>query len=105
MHRACYFGRVRGLSPGVVGAVAWLFGCAGNEVHVRNQAAADMSCQPEQTQIVDAEVGIYLVRGCGQEASYKCPEMGSHCRRLFLRVLPQEAAAPEALTTLSVEEF
>jgi len=64
----------------------------GNEAYVRSQGAADMSCQPEQTVIVDAEVGLYKVQGCGQEAGYRCPEIGSHCRRMYLKPLPGPGA-------------
>jgi hypothetical protein len=94
MHRACYLGQVRLLWSGAApGALAFAVGCAGgNEAYVRAQGAADMSCQPEQTVIVDSEVGLYRVQGCGQEAGYRCPEIGNHCRRMYLKPLPEPAA-------------
>lgn len=93
MHRACYVAPVRLLRPEVVvGTLALALGCGGgNEAYVRSQAVADMSCQPEKTIIVDAEVGMYKVRGCGQEAGYRCPEMGSHCRRMYLTPLAEQS--------------
>lgn len=106
MHRACYLDPVRLLRAGVVvGTLALVCACAGgNEAYVRSQAAADMSCQPEQTVIVDAEVGVYRVQGCGQEAGYRCPEMGSHCRRMFVKPLPKQADTAGAAGQVSVED-
>ena len=107
MHRACYLGEVRLVGPGLVMAMlVFALGCAGgNQAHVLSQASADMSCPPERTVIVDDEVGIYRVRGCGQEAGYRCPEMGSHCRRTFLQALPEPAEPAPAVSQTSSEEF
>jgi hypothetical protein len=67
---------------------AALFGCGADMgSQVKSRAAHDFSCGEDQTQIVDAEGGVYRISGCGLEASYQCTEdtgFNTLCQRLYL---------------------
>ena len=75
-----------------------LLGCAADmRSQVRTRAARDFSCQEEQTEIVDAEAGVYRLSGCGLEASYHCTEdnqFNARCQRLYLSKAEPPAPKP-----------
>ena len=74
----------------VAGACA-IAACTDMSSHVRSRAARDLSCSKEQTQIEDAESGVYRVTGCGLVAGYQCSDgsaLSVHCDRLYLSKLP-----------------
>jgi hypothetical protein len=78
---------------------AALLGCTNMSSQVRSRAARDFSCGEEQTQIVDAEAGVYRLSGCGLEASYHCTDdtsLNARCQRLYLSKVnaPTPKAAP-----------
>jgi hypothetical protein len=67
--------------------VCVLGGCADVSTQVKTRAAREFACNEAQTQIVDAEAGVYRVAGCGLEASYQCSEdrtLHTVCQRLYL---------------------
>jgi hypothetical protein len=63
--------------------------------HVRTHAARDFACREDQTQLLDAEGGVYRLSGCGLEASYTCTEdigLNARCQRLYLTEVAEETA-------------
>ena len=82
-----------------------LLGCADVKSQVRTRAARDFSCQEDETQIVDADRGVYRISGCGLEASYHCTEdssLNARCQRLYLsKAEPPAAAKPGTGSTLA----
>jgi hypothetical protein len=81
-----------------------LSGCADMSSHVRSHAARDFSCREEQTQIVDAEAGVYRLSGCGLEASYYCTDdnsLNARCQRLYLSKVNEPASKPRVGSSLA----
>ena len=78
--------------------------CSGGAMtsQVRTRAARDFSCGEEHTRIVDSESGVYLIQGCGLQASYRCSESASlstECQRVFLSKLqdaPEHKSSPSS---------
>jgi len=67
-------------------------GCAGptQASIVRGRAAYDFGCARADTRIVDAEVGVYRIEGCGFAATYQCDDeqlFSAPCRQLFANKL------------------
>jgi hypothetical protein len=82
----------------LIGCVA-LLGCGADMTsQVKDRAARDLSCGADQTQVVDAEGGVYRIAGCGLEASYHCTEdtgLNTRCQRLYLtKTAPEPATKP-----------
>ena len=95
-------------------AVRWLstlIGClvlcscgADMRSQVKTRAARDFSCREDQTQIVDAESGVYRLSGCGLEASYHCTEdtgLNTRCQRLYLSKVADPAQKPQSGSDLA----
>jgi hypothetical protein len=82
-----------------IACTAVLIGCGADmSSQVRSRAARDFSCREDQTQIVDAEAGVYRISGCGLEASYHCSDdtgLNMRCQRLYLSKV-DEPTAPKA---------
>lgn len=81
-----------------------LLGCADVGSQVRTRAARDFSCGEDQTEIVDAEAGVYRIAGCGLEASYHCTEdtgLTPRCQRLYLSKVEERAPKPKAGASLA----
>ena len=71
---------------------------------VRGRAAYDFGCSREATKIVDAELGVFRVEGCGYAATYQCNDelvFTAPCRQLFANKLddgtPVKPMGPSAL--------
>ena len=89
----------------LVCCAAALAGCTDMKSQVRSRAARDFSCGEDQTQIVDAQAGVYRIAGCGLEASYHCTEdsgLTPRCQRLYLsKIEPQPPAKPKSGAALA----
>lgn len=71
---------------------------------VKSRAAHDFSCGVEQTQIVDAEGGVYRLEGCGFQASYHCTEdsgLKMQCQRLYMSEIAEPVDKPENGSSLA----
>jgi hypothetical protein len=72
-----------------------LVACADPATQVRARAARDFGCEEHATRIVDSDVGVYRIEGCGYAASYQCSDaegISTDCRRLYL----SKVGEPEA---------
>jgi hypothetical protein len=79
---------VAGLGMGMVA-------CADVGTQVRTRAARDFGCEEHATHIVDSEVGVYRIEGCGFAATYQCSDANgvlTECRQLTLA----KVGAPES---------
>lgn len=75
-----------------------LVGCADPGTQVRARAARDFGCEEHATRIVDSEVGVYRIEGCGFAASYQCSDangIATNCRRLYMSKVAPEAPSKE----------
>lgn len=93
-------GRTFALCAGV-----WaLLGCADVGSQVRTRAARDLACGEDQTQIVDAEAGVYRITGCGLEASYHCTDdsnFSARCQRLYVSKVEDREPKPRSAANLA----
>jgi hypothetical protein len=58
----------------IVALVALLGACADMTEVVRERAGNDLDCEEDRIYVEDAELGVYRLRGCGKEASYRCTD-------------------------------
>ena len=78
-----------------------MIACADVSSQVRTRAAHDFGCSEQATRIVDSEVGVYRIEGCGFAASYECSDGAggviTDCRRLYMtRAADKTGAEPSA---------
>lgn len=74
----------------VVASVLWLTGCAVTTSIVREEAASDLDCPPDELD-VRVENKVFHVAGCELQATYRCSRDGltpSLCERIGQRGVP-----------------
>jgi hypothetical protein len=75
------------LSLWPVGLGLGLVACANPSTQVRARAARDFGCEEHATRIVDSEVGVYRIEGCGFAATYQCSDangIATDCQQVYL---------------------
>ena len=77
-----------------------MLACADVSSHVRTRAAHDFGCSEEATRIVDAEVGVYRIEGCGFAATYECGDGAggviTDCKQVYVSKAAGAETAPKS---------
>jgi hypothetical protein len=74
--------------------------CADVSTHVRTRAAHDFGCSEQATRIVDEEVGVYRIEGCGFAATYECGDGAggviTDCKQVYVSKAPEGGSVPKS---------